>query len=410
MVDIRPFRALRPKRDLAKAVAAPPYDVLDSSEARVLVAQNPHSFLHVTKSEVDLPEDTHLYSDQVYAKARQNLAKMIDDGVLAFDSEETFYVYRQRMNGREQTGIVAGTSVAEYNEGVIKKHEKTRQGKEDDRTRHILETGANTGPVFMTYRASSAIDEIVDSVCVAEPDVDFVADDQIAHTIWVIRDESKVNALQSAFEKVPALYIADGHHRSASAARVAQIKRDQNLAHTGDEPYNYFMSVIFPDSQLRILDYNRLVKDLNGLSPEDFLTQLGAEFEVETIPKARPAEKYEFTMFLGDQWYRLRLKNAVDTTDPVASLDVSILQDRVLAPILGIGDPRLDERIDFVGGIRGMDELERRVKGGMAVAFAVFPASMDELLNIADASEIMPPKSTWFEPKLRSGLIIRTIE
>jgi uncharacterized protein (DUF1015 family) len=262
----------------------------------------------------------------------------------------------------------------------------------------------------MTYRASSAIDEIVSAVCAAEPDVDFVADDQIAHTIWVIKDESKVNALQSAFEKVPALYIADGHHRSASAARVAQIKRDKNSGHTGDEPYNYFMSVIFPDSQLRILDYNRLVKDLNGLSPEEFLTQLGAEFEVETIPKARPAEKYEFTMYLGDQWYRLRLKTTVDTTDPVASLDVSILQDRVLAPILGIGDPRLDERMDFVGGIRGMDELERRVKDGMAVAFAVFPASMDELLNIADASEIMPPKSTWFEPKLRSGLIIRTIE
>ncbi len=410
MVDIRPFQALRPTPELALAVASPPYDVLDSAEARAMAAGNPHSFLHVTKSEIDLPLGTGLYDEIVYETARLNLSKMIAEGVLVQDADATFYVYQQRMGNHVQVGIVAGTSVAEYNTDIIKKHEKTRQAKEDDRTRHILATGANTGPVFLTYRQQAGIDALVTSIQANTPDVDIVCADGIGHTLWVVKDLTVTDQIQRAFENVGVMYIADGHHRSASAARVAEIMASQNPNHTGDESYNYFMSVIFPDNQLKILDYNRLVTDLNGLSEADFLEKIGVSFEVTPIAQRKPSRANEFTMFLGGKWYALLAKpGTFDEADPVAGLDVSILQDNLLSPILGIGDPRLDDRIDFVGGIRGISELERRVNEGAAAAFAVYPTSMAQLFAIADAGEIMPPKSTWFEPKLRSGLVIRTI-
>lgn len=410
MVDIRPFQALRPAPQHTLAVASPPYDVLDSDEARVMAAGNPHSFLHVTKSEIDLPKGTPLYDEIVYETARLNLSKMISEGVLVQDADATFYVYQQRMGNHVQVGIVAGTSVAEYNQDIIKKHEKTRQAKEDDRTRHILATGANTGPVFLTYRQEASIDALVTAIQSNSPDVDIVCADGIGHTLWVVKEQSVTDQIQRAFEDVPVMYIADGHHRSASAARVAEILKSQNPNHTGEEFYNYFMSVIFPDNQLRILDYNRLVSDLNGLSEDDFLAKIQDAFEVSQTVQRKPTHANEFTMYLSGKWYALLAKpGTFPAEDPVAGLDVSILQDNLLSPILGIGDPRLDDRIDFVGGIRGIAELERRVHEGAAVAFAVYPTSMAQLFAIADAGEIMPPKSTWFEPKLRSGLVIRTI-
>lgn len=410
MSIIRPFRGLRPAPGLAPKVAAPPYDVLSSAEARVMAAGNPVSFLHVNKPEIDLPEDVGLYDDRVYAQAVTNLRRLMDEGTLVVDPEPWLYLYRQTMGEHQQYGLVVCVSADEYDRDLIKKHELTRQDKEDDRTRHVAETNCNAGPVFLTYRAEANIDAMVSRIAQGAPDEDFVAPDGIGHTLWVIRDAASIEALVKHFALVPATYVADGHHRSASAARVARMRREANPAHRGDEEYNFFLAVLFPHDQLKILDYNRLVKDLNGLTQEEFLAQVGERFEVSITDAPKPTAVRELGMFLGGRWYRLRARDgSFPAEDPVRSLDVSILQENLLAPVLGIGDPRKDKRIDFVGGIRGLGELERRCGEGWAVAFALCPTDITQLLSVADAGRIMPPKSTWFEPKLRSGLVVHLL-
>ena len=410
MADLRPFRAYRPPVALARAVASPPYDVLDSDEARAMADGNPHAFLHVTKPEIDLPVGTDLYADEVYAKGAANLAEFIRQGTLVRDPSPCFYVYRQRMGSHVQTGLVAGASVQEYDDGRIKKHEKTRQDKEDDRTRHQLALGAQTGPVFLTYPQRADIDAIVAEICSAAPDADFVADDGIGHTLWVVAEPSRIDAIRAAFASIPALYVADGHHRSAAASRVRAARHAEQPNAGPDAPWEHFLSVTFPHDQMQILDYNRVVLDLAGKSQDAFLAEVAAAFEVEPCGECKPSEPRTFTMCLAGSWYRLRARPGSFPADhPVDSLDVSILQDNLLSPVLGIGDPRKDKRIDFVGGIRGTAELARRVAKGAAVAFALYPTSMAQLMAIADAGEIMPPKSTWFEPKLRSGLFVRSI-
>lgn len=409
MADIRPFRALRPAPDLASAVASPPYDVLDRNEARHLAADNPLSFLRVVKPELELPDDIGLYDDRVYAKAAENLAHLVNTGVLVRDQEPHYYVYQQTMDDHVQTGIVAGSSVDDYNRGVIKKHENTRASKEDDRTRHVVTLRAQTGPVFLTYRRDPQLAGIVENVCKTAPVNDFEADDGVRHRVWIV-EGAQNDAMAAAFARLDALYIADGHHRSAAAARAAE--HFASLDPDGDrrDDYGYFLSVIFPHDEMKILDYNRVVTDLNGLSSAEFLDALSDAFEVAPTDDPRPTESHTFGMYLDKQWYRLRAKaHTFDTDDPVKSLDVSILQDNLLAPVLGIEDPRVDARIDFVGGIRGLGALKDRVDGDDAVAFALFPTQMEELLNVADNGQIMPPKSTWFEPKLRSGLLVRPI-
>lgn len=404
MADIRPFRAFRPAPALAERVASPPYDVLDSDEARERAAGNPHSFLHVVKPEIDLPVDTNIYDASVYAKGAENLRALIDAGTLVQDEVPCFYVYQQIMGDHTQVGIVGGASVSEYDAGLIKKHENTRPSKEDDRTRHIDALNANTGPVFLTYRRVAGIDELVDEVRAGAPVYDFIADDEIRHTLWVVDEPRQVEGIRSLFGAIGELYVADGHHRSAAASRVA-------AARGGSGEHEHFLAVLFPDNQMKILDYNRVVSDLAGLDPAAFLERVSEAFEIVLEnPGRAPTEPRTFGMYLGDRWYLLRAKpGTFDAADPVEGLDVSILQSNLLAPILGIDDPRTSDRIDFVGGIRGMDELEQRVAEGAAVAFAMYPTSMDELISIADAGKIMPPKSTWFEPKLRSGLIVRPL-
>jgi uncharacterized protein (DUF1015 family) len=376
-----------------------------------MAAENPLSFLHVVKPEIDLDPGTDVYSPAVYAKGAANLRRLIDDGTLIREETPALYLYRQRMGDHVQTGLVAGASVDEYEADLIKKHEHTRPVKEDDRTRHIDALDANTGPVFLTYKARPEINSLVDRLTTADPTYDFVASDGIQHVLWVIDDEDDRDALVDAFAKVPVLYVADGHHRSAAGTRIRALRRDANPNHTGEESYNYFLSVIFPDDQMKILDYNRVVRDLNGREPEAFLAALGERFETVPTEGGRPARRRCFGMYLGGLWYRLTAKEGTfPADDPVRSLDVAILQDNVLAPVLGIGDPRSDERIDFVGGIRGLAELERKVDSGdWAVAFALHPTSIDQLFAVADAGLVMPPKSTWFEPKLRSGLIVRPL-
>jgi uncharacterized protein (DUF1015 family) len=411
MAEIKPFRGYRPPPDLASRVAGPPYDVLDSAEARVLAEGNPISFLHVCKPEIDLPVDVPLYDDRVYAKGRDNLRGFIREGVLVRDALPALYVYRQRMGEHVQTGLTAAASVDEYADDRIKKHELTRKDKEDDRTRHVDEQDANGEPVFLTYRARPEIDAIVRRVTAAAPVYDFVAADRIGHTLWVVDDEATIGALRGAFSAIDASYVADGHHRSASAWRVRELRRTQNPHHTGEEPYNFFMAVFFPHDQLAIMDYNRVVKDLGGMTEAVFLAKVAERFTVEPATKGRPAKATTFGMLLGGRWYRLSARpGSFPADDPVRSLDVSILQENLLAPILGITDPRTDRRIDFVGGIRGIGELERRCGLDAKVAFAMHPTSVDQLMAIADAGRIMPPKSTWFEPKLRSGLVVRLYE
>lgn len=410
MVDIRPFRALRPPADIAKHVASPPYDVLSSAEARTLAEGKPNSFLHVIKPEIDLDPEIGLYDDRVYAKAAANLAHMVNTGAMVRDESPHFYVYRQQMGDHVQTGLVAGASVAEYESGTIKKHEKTRPNKEDDRTRHIMTLKAQTGPVFLTHRRDEKIAGILENVSQTEPTYDFIADDDIRHTLWVV-DQELNDSIAVAFGSLDALYIADGHHRSAAASRVAEAHRQKNPNHSGEEGYNFFLSVVFPDDEMKILDYNRVVFDLNGHSKDDFLAKVRQKFDVVTSSQAKPNRARTFRMYLDGQWYELEAKSGTYPEDhPVDSLDVSILQSNLLAPVLGIEDPRTSERVDFVGGIRGPEELKRRVDEGAAVAFALYPTSMDELMAIADADEIMPPKSTWFEPKLRSGLVVRPLD
>jgi len=412
MATLKPFRAWRPRADICAEVASPPYDVLSSAEAREMAAENPLSFLHVVKPEIDLEPGTDVYAPEVYETGAANLRRLMDDGALIREEEPALYLYRQRMGDHVQTGLVAGASVDEYEADLIKKHEHTRPVKEDDRTRHIDALNANTGPVFLTYKARPEIDALVEQITAADPTYDFVAPDGIQHVLWVVANEGDRDRLVAAFAEVPELYVADGHHRSAAGTRIRALRRDANPDHGGDESYNFFLSVIFPDNQMMILDYNRVVRDLNGLDPEAFVAALGERFETEPIEDGRPARRRCFGMYLGGRWFRLTAREgSFPADDPVRSLDVAILQDNLLAPLLGIGDPRSDERIDFVGGIRGLAELERKVDSGeWAVAFALHPTSIEQLFSVADAGLVMPPKSTWFEPKLRSGLIVRPLD
>ncbi len=411
MSRIQPFRAWRPRPELAPRVASPPYDVVSSSEARALAADDPLSFLHVVKPEIDLDPSTDIYSPEVYAKGAENLRRLQDEGVLIREAEPALYIYRQRMGEHVQTGIVAGASVDEYEADLIKKHEHTRPVKEDDRTRHIDALNANTGPVFLTYRARAEIDRLVERLTADPATYDFVAPDGIQHVLWVVTDQRDRDTLVEAFAAVPELYVADGHHRSAAGTRIRAMRRDANPDHTGDELYNFFLAVIFPDDQMKILDYNRVVSDLAGMTSEKFLRKVEERFEIEASSDGRPPGPHSFGIFLDGRWRLLTARpGSFPEDDPVRRLDVAILQDNLLAPILGIGDPRSDERIDFVGGIRGLAELEKRVGSGeWAVAFALHPTSMEQLFAVADAGLVMPPKSTWFEPKLRSGLIVRPL-
>ena len=412
MARIEPFRAWRPRPEKAELVASPPYDVLSSDEAREMAAENPLSFLHVVKPEIDLDPGIDLYSDAVYAKGAENLQRLKDDGVLIREERPALYLYRQRMGDHVQTGLVTGASIDEYEADLIKKHEHTRPKKEDDRTRHVEALDANTGPVFLTYRARHEIDALVERLTAADPTYDFTAPDGIQHVLWVIDEPSDVHALVAAFGDGPELYVADGHHRSAAATRVRAIRKDRNPDHTGEEPYNFFLSVIFPDDQMLIMDYNRVVKDTIGMDRRTFLTKLKEVFEIAPCSAQKPSAPKSFGMYLGGQWFRLQAKTGTfPAEDPEESLDVAILQNNLLSPVLGIGDPRSDENIDFVGGIRGLRELERRVDSGeWTVAFALYPTAIEQLFSVADAQTVMPPKSTWFEPKLRSGLIVRPLD
>lgn len=411
MTDIRPFKGLRPPVDLVAKVAAPPYDVLSSAEARVMAAGNPYSFLHVSKGEIDLPEEIDVHADVVYEKCAENFWRFRTDGVLVPDPVPCFYVYRLRMGDHVQHGIVAGFSVQEYEDDIIRKHELTRREKEDDRAYHTEKLMANAGPVLLTFRNRPDVQAIVTRVSSGVPACDFVAPDGIGHTLWVISDPALVKALQEAFAAIPVTYVADGHHRSASAYRVRNNLRARNPRHTGQEAYNHFLAVAFPDDELKIMGYHRVVQDLNGLSTEQFLARAGERFDVEPCDDPEPGRARVFTMHLDGRWYRLTARpGSYPEGDPVKSLDAAILQDNLLAPILGIDDPRTSKRIDFVGGIRGTGELEKRCRTDMKVAFALHPVSVAQLMAIADAGAIMPPKSTWFEPKLRSGVVVRTLE
>jgi uncharacterized protein (DUF1015 family) len=406
---IRPFHALRPQAERAAQVAAVPYDVVNTEEARALASGNPWSFLHVSRPEIDLPEGTPVYSDQVYAKAVSNFEKLTKQCPLEIEETPSLYLYRLIMGKHEQIGVVACCSVDEYDRNVIRKHERTRRDKEDDRTRHIMVLRAQTGPVFLTYRDRPEISSLIaDALSNNPPLYDFVANDDIRHTIWRVPN---YDPLVEAFSEVPYLYIADGHHRAASASRACAELKEQGFAYIGNEEYNSFQCVLFPDNQLQILPYNRIVRDLNGLSPEELLARVRESFTVTENAAASPPERGRWSMYLDGRWYGLALPN--DATRPsgvVESLDVSILQNRLLDPILGIKDVRTDKRIDFVGGIRGTEELEKLVnEGKAAVAFSLYPTTIEDLLRVSDAGEIMPPKSTWFEPKLRDGLLSHQI-
>lgn len=412
MSVVRPFKAIRPAAEYAPKVAALPYDVMTSAEARKAVKNNPYSFLHIDRAEIDLPEGTGEYELAVYERAAKNLNDMIRKGIFIQDKSPCLYIYRLTMNGRSQTGVVGCTSIDEYIENKIKKHELTLERKEIDRINHVDYCNANTGPIFLTYRDKKAINKAVqDWIDLHRPIYDFVSEDKIGHTVWIINNTEAINKIVKEFKAVDTLYIADGHHRNASAVKVGLKRRQQYYGSPEDAEFNFYLSVIFPESQLKILDYNRIVKDLNGLSEKQFLSRLSKEFEVTENKSGRvsPKEPLTFGMYLNKKWYLLKTKRPVDY-DPVESLDVSVLQNRLLTPILNIGDPRTDKRIDFVGGIRGLKELEKRVDSGEeAAAFSMYPTSVEQLINVADSGRIMPPKSTWFEPKLRSGLFIHKL-
>ena len=411
MTDIRPFRGLRPPVALVDKVASPPYDVLSSAEARVMAAGNPYSFLRVSKAEIDLPADVDVHSDAVYEKSAENFRRFIAEGVLARDTRDSFYIYRLRMGGHVQHGIVAGFSVQEYEDDLIRKHELTRREKEDDRARHVEKLMANAGPVLLTYRKRPDITALTARVVAGRPVYDFTAADGIGHTLWIVDDPEQTQALRAAFAAVPVTYVADGHHRSASAFRVRNNLRARNPRHTGQEGYNHFLAVAFPDDELQIMGYHRVVQDLTGHGTADFLAQVGERFPVEPTADPEPRAARSFTMYLDGRWYRLNARcGSFRADDPVKSLDAAILQDNLLRPLLGIDDPRTSKRIDFVGGIRGTGELVKRCQKDMKVAFALYPVSVAQLMAIADAGAIMPPKSTWFEPKLRSGVVVRTLE
>ncbi len=408
MAKIRAFRGIRPVKELADKIAELPYDVVSLPEVIAIAGNNPYNFYHVTRSEMDLAPGTDPYSPEVYKKAKDTFNDFINKGSMIIDETPKFYLYSQVMEGRTQTGIVAGADVDDYLNEIIKKHELTREEKELDRTRHIDVTNANTGPVFLIYRDSDEKRKLIEKAMKAEPEYDFTAVDGIRHIVRIIEDQALISEIEKAFAN-DELYIADGHHRAASAVRVAKMRREKNPGYTGDEEFNRFLSVIFPHTQLKILAYNRVVKDLNGMTSEDFMKKLCEEFIIEKSSVKVPVKVNTFSMYLGKEWYNMKPKFEI-SKDPIESLDVTIIQKRVLAPLLGINDPRKDKRIDFVGGIRGTAELEKVVDSGeFAVAFSMYPTEIEQLMNVSDAGMIMPPKSTWFEPKLRDGLLVHEL-
>lgn len=415
---IKPFRGLRPTRALASKVASHPYDVINREEAKQIAMGNPYSFLHINKPEIDVPDQVDLHDQSVYDKGAENLKRFIAEGTLVQDSEEKLYVYKQVMGNHHQVGLVAVASVAAYEQDLIKKHEFTRPVKEDDRVAHMDTLNAQVGPVFLTYKSQSAIDELLAKVTDTTPEYDFDADDGTQHTFWVIEDIALSADIEAAFESVNCLYVADGHHRSAAAQRVKNMREKHNPQHTGNEDYNFFLVVLFPHDQMQILDYNRVIQDIGAQTEEQFLAKLAEYFDVEAVEEsaaAKPKMAKEFGLYMAKQWYHLvpkaSLVASIDEGDPVNSLDVSLLQQTILTPLLGITDQRTDKRIDFVGGIRGLPELEKRVDSGeWQLALALYPTSIESLMAIADAGEVMPPKSTWFEPKLKSGLVVHCFD
>lgn len=415
MAAVKPFLCIRPAEAMVSKVAALPYDVYSRKEACEAVKGNPLSFLNIDRAETRFGEEVDTYDERVYQKARELLDMEIQDGTFVTDEKACYYLYQLTMDGRSQTGIVACSSVDDYVNGIVKKHENTREDKELDRIRHVEVTGAHTGPIFLAYRQNEDLARIMEEVMGQGALYDFVSEDGIGHKVWRIGEDSRVKAIEEAFLKVPATYIADGHHRAASAVKVGlrrrEAEKEAGLQVTGEEPYNYFLSVLFPEDQLMIMPYNRVVKDLNGLSMEKFFTAVHKSFDVAKMGQEAysPAKKGTFGMYIKGEWYLLKIKDEFRSLDPVKGLDVSILQDYLLGPVLGIGDPRVDKRIDFIGGIRGLNELERRVDEGMAAAFSMYPTSIGELFAVADAGMLMPPKSTWFEPKLRSGIFIHRL-
>ncbi len=412
MAYFKPFKAVRPNKEYADKVAALPYDVMNSEEAREMVEGNPYSFLHVDKAEIDLPKDTYLYDKVVYEKAAENLKKLVDDGICKKEEKECFFIYRQIMNGRSQTGLVGCASIDDYINNIIKKHELTRADKEQDRINHVDNCNANTGPIFLTYKNGDAVKKIIaDWQESHAPEYDFVADG-VAQTVWVIDDSAVNESIAKEFDAIDYLYIADGHHRCASAVKVGLKRREANPGFTGEEEFNRFLAVSFPADELEIMDYNRVIRDTKGMSRDQFLTAISTNFtfEVAKTSPYKPEEKHTFGLYIDGTWYKLTAKEGTfDPNAPVSQLDVSILQNNLISPILGIDDPRTDKRIDFVGGIRGLEELERRANTDMALAFSMYPTTLDDLMAIADADLIMPPKSTWFEPKLLSGLFIHEL-
>lgn len=412
MAIVKPFCAVRPSAEAASQVAALPYDVYNRKEACEAVKGNPLSFLNIDRAETQFGEDVDMYADCVYEKAKELLEKRMADGTFIRDEIPCYYIYQQTMNGRSQTGLVACSSIDDYLDNVVKKHENTREEKEQDRIRHVDTTDAHTGPIFLAYRAKEELNRIIHRITTGHPLYDFVSEDNVEHRVWKIAAPGPIKEIEEAFLDVEATYIADGHHRAASAVKVGLMRREENPGYTGEEAFNYFLSVLFPDEQLMIMPYNRVVADLNGMSSEEFLEKISQGFVVkeEGLIPYSPDKKGKFGMCLNRRWYSLEAKEELGTDDPVDELDVSILQNALLGPILGIGDPRTDKRIDFIGGIRGLKELERRTEEDMAVGFALYPTSIQELLDVADASRLMPPKSTWFEPKLRSGLFIHLLK
>ena len=409
MITITPFKALRPEAQLSKSVASRPYDVLSSKEAKVEAQGNPNSFLHITKSEIDLPENTDVHSPKVYEKAKENLDAFISRNILFRENKPCYYIYRLIMNGKSQTGLVCGSSVNDYENDLIKKHEFTRPEKEQDRINHIKTTGAQTGNVFLAYKNVDEIDAVINKWSAEKnPQYDFVADDKVQHSIWIVNDDATIKTISSLFKtKVPCTYIADGHHRAASAAKVRAA-----LGKKATPNADFFLTTLFPSNQLHIMDYNRVIKDLNGLSADEFLQKLEKQFSIEKKQKAyRPESLHDFGLYLNKQWFKLTAKDSSYTQDPLGVLDITILQEHILTPILGIEDQRTDKRIDFVGGIRGLAELEKRVDSGeMQLAISLYPVSIEQLFSIADSGNTMPPKSTWFEPKLRDGLLTHLID
>ena len=412
MAIIKPFRALRPPKNLVEKVSALPYDVMNVEEACAMAAGNPNSFLHISRPEISLPSEVDPHDESVYLQGKLNLEAFIQRGVLTQDDRECFYVYRQRMGSISQTGLVVCASVDDYQSGVIKKHEHTRADKEEDRVKHIDYLDANDEPVFYLSRSCAEVEGIIEGVTNGPPEYDFISDDGVGHTAWIIADQTLIDRLIVLFAAIPKLYVADGHHRSAAAGRVRELRRDNNPGHNGNEEYNSFLTVVFPENQLNIMPYNRTVKDLNGRTIAEFMAQVESCFEIHpSSTPVIPAERHHFGMYLDGSWYHLHARPAIiNEKDTVSRLDVSILQNSLLSPLLGIHNPRTDQRIHFVGGIRGNDELIKLVDSGeYAVAFALHPTSIRELIELADQDQIMPPKSTWFEPKLRSGLFVHLL-